>query len=73
MEGIRLIDTHCHLAGVEFTEDLVEIFKKLSGLGIAAISSSIEKDEWDINLEISRKFLILLYFTFEKIISLKLL
>lgn len=56
LDGIRLIDTHCHLAGAEFKEDLVEIFKKLSGLGIAAISSSIEKDEWDINLEISRKY-----------------
>ncbi len=53
---IRLIDTHCHLASVEFEMDLVEIIEKSFKLGIAIISSSIEKDEWDTNLEISRKY-----------------
>ncbi|MFX1561233.1 MAG: TatD family hydrolase [Promethearchaeota archaeon] len=51
-----MIDTHSHLAGAEFEEDLAEIIEESSKLGIAIISSSIEMDEWDINLKISQKY-----------------
>ncbi|MFW9844494.1 MAG: TatD family hydrolase [Candidatus Thorarchaeota archaeon] len=56
LSDVRLIDTHSHIAGHEFDDDLSEIMEESSRLGLAIISSSIENDEWDRNLEICRKY-----------------
>ncbi len=56
LESARMIDTHCHLASVDFEPDLATILRSASILKIAIISSSTEKDEWDVNLGIAKKY-----------------
>ena len=55
-ERIRMIDTHCHLANPDFKNNLHELIDKALDLGIAIISSSIEKEEWNTNIALSRKY-----------------
>jgi len=56
LKNIQMIDTHCHLSNPEFQKDIDVIVKRASELGIAIISSSIEKEEWDSNLSLSQKY-----------------
>lgn len=54
MDNIPMIDTHCHLANSEFEKDLDIVIQNTAELGIMIISSSIEKEEWEKNLEIAK-------------------
>jgi TatD DNase family protein len=56
MSGIRIIDTHCHMAENEFDDDLEEVLTRAMKRGILVISSAISPYTWDKNLSLADLF-----------------
>ncbi len=48
-----MIDTHCHLENEAFDSDRESVIKDASDLGIAIITSAIDKQLWEKNCEIA--------------------